>query len=514
MDVVLLVARLVLTLTFGAAAMAKLRDFRGSRNAVADFGVPSALVPAVAMVLPIAELAVAALLIPMTTAWWGAIGAAVLLIAFIAAIGINMARGRRPDCHCFGQVHSRPIGWPTLARNGALLALAGMTLGSGRSQPGIAALAAITSVSGSRITLLGVLALVMVIVCVETWLVYHVLRQHGRLLLRVDELEKRSSLPAVGPARTQPSAMGLPIGTPAPKFSLPTLTGGVLSLDDLRAAGKAVALIFSDPNCGPCAALMPEVAKWQREFAADINIAVLSRGSLTEHRKSGNKESLLAEVLLQADREVAQAYQANGTPAAVLIRSDGHIASQVVMGSEAIGRLIAGVTGRGPLLESAKANGGYADRVPNVPALRIGDAATSPVLADLQGKKVRLEDFKGHSTLVLFWNPACGFCQRMLADLKKWRQHGKDEHRLVVVSSGSVEANRAMGLKCPVLLDGDFATARQFGARGTPSAILVDSEGKVASEIAVGAAAIFQLVGWRTAEPAPIMQAPRPAIAQ
>ena len=64
-----------------------------------------------------------------------------------------------------------------------------------------------------------------------------------------------------------------------------------------------------------------------------------------------------------------------------------------------------------------------------------------------------------------------------------------------MVSAGSEEANREMGLSSPVLLDQKFAAGRAFGASGTPSAVLVDAEGKVASEVAVGAPAVLELAG-------------------
>ena len=87
-----------------------------------------------------------------------------------------------------------------------------------------------------------------------------------------------------------------------------------------------------------------------------------------------------------------------------------------------------------------------------------------------------LSDFKGRKTLVLFWNPGCGFCQRMLPDLKareENRSNGAPE--LLVVSTCAVDANQKMGLRSPVLLDTEFAVARQFRGGGTPSAVLVDS---------------------------------------
>lgn len=65
--------------------------------------------------------------------------------------------------------------------------------------------------------------------------------------------------------------------------------------------------------------------------------------------------------------------------------------------------------------------------------------------------------------------------------------------QLLVVSTGDMEANRAMGLRSPVVLDESFVAGRAFGASGTPSAVLLDAAGKVASPIAVGAQAVFTL---------------------
>jgi uncharacterized membrane protein YphA (DoxX/SURF4 family) len=110
----MLIARLLLALVFSIAGVAKLADQAGSRQAIVDFGVPAPLATPLGIVLPLTELAVAAALIPVATAWGAAIGALALLLLFIGGIVINLARGHKPDCHCFGQLHSAPAGWKTL----------------------------------------------------------------------------------------------------------------------------------------------------------------------------------------------------------------------------------------------------------------------------------------------------------------------------------------------------------------------------------------------------------------
>jgi uncharacterized membrane protein YphA (DoxX/SURF4 family) len=74
MNVALLTARLLLALVFAVAGAAKLADRQSSRQAIVDFGVPTALAAPLGMLLPLAELAAAATLLPASTAWWGALG--------------------------------------------------------------------------------------------------------------------------------------------------------------------------------------------------------------------------------------------------------------------------------------------------------------------------------------------------------------------------------------------------------------------------------------------------------
>src|ERR1035441_4121335 len=128
MLVLLLVVRVLLATVFVVAGLGKPADPKGSRQSMDDFGVPKSVGPLLAFLLPLAELASAIALIPVASAWWGAVGVLALLVLFIAAIGVNLARGRRPNCHCFGQLHSAPVGWKTLTRNAVLSGLAVLVL--------------------------------------------------------------------------------------------------------------------------------------------------------------------------------------------------------------------------------------------------------------------------------------------------------------------------------------------------------------------------------------------------
>ncbi|MEX1158170.1 MAG: redoxin domain-containing protein, partial [Thermomicrobiales bacterium] len=360
----------------------------------------------------------------------------------------------------------------------------------------------------------GLIGLIVAVVSVAVlavlgWLVLHLLQQNGRILGRLEHLEGLL-MPGAEASQPAPGRMqaGLPVGSPAPAFSLSGLYGETLTLDALRAQGKPVMLLFSDPGCGPCTALLPEVGRWQRERSAKLTVAVISRGAVEANRAKVTEHGVTA-TLIQQDREVSEQYQAHGTPSAVIVSPDGTIGSSVAQGAEAIRRLINGlvaVRATIPVQPAPVANGraggnGHRAVAPQAQPQRhgapqIGQDAPPIALPDLDGEMVDLSSFRGNRTLVLFWNPGCGFCQRMLGDLKAWEANSPtDAPRLLVVSTGAVEVNRAMGLRSTVVLDQGFNVGREFGASGTPSAALVDGDGKIASQLVVGAPDVLNLAG-------------------
>jgi methylamine dehydrogenase accessory protein MauD len=501
MEFALLVARLLLAAVFMVAALGKLADRPGSRQAIIDFGLPSSLAGPFSILLPLAELAVAAALIPTSTAWWGAIVSLALLLLFVVAIGVNLARGRKPECHCFGQLHSAPAGWKTLSRNGALAAVAGFIVWEGRDGAGASAVSWLGALSSAH--LVGLIdGLVVLGLLVGTWwFLLHLLRQNGRLLARLEALEERLGIEGAAAH----VAEGLPVGSQAPAFELSGLYGETLTLEALRSSGKPVMLLFTDPGCGPCNALLPEIGRWQQEHAEELTLSLISRGTAEENRAKMTEHGL-QHVLLQQDSEVYEAYQGTGTPSAVVVLPDGTIGSPVVGGAEAITTLVAQAAERPdqlPMMQPTAQGepcpncGKVHAAAPTLPAAqKVGEEAPEVKLSDLEGNTVELADFRGQETLVLFWNPGCGFCQQMLPDLKEWESQAPEgAPRLVVVSAGSEEANREQGLSSTVVLDQNFAVGQAFGASGTPSGVLVDAQGKVASDIAVGAPAVLELAG-------------------
>lgn len=499
-------ARILLGLVFLVAVTSKLlAGLHSFRKALTDFGVPQSVAGPLSITLPFAELAAAMLLFYARSAWIGALIALTLLLIFNVAVAVNLLAGKRPNCNCFGQLHSAPIAWTTFARNSALAAVAagllcwlprdgGATLGQvlGSFTAGQLAL-----FLGSAIQMLGLLALGLSTL--------YLFRQNGRLLLRIEALESRV-LSRNPPAAAHPAPPwnGLPLGSKAIPFELPSLVGGRTTLDDLLRNNKPLLLITTDPKCGPCNSLLPDIASWQKNLASEINIVLISHGRYADNRSKA-AEYNLQNVLVAKNHAVAEKYHAVGTPTAVLIRGDGTIGSSAVGGADRIRELVSNKVwtdaGFAVFMKGISHAAASTSRKPGLP---IGSVPPDFRLPTLDGYQFELTSYRSGKTVLLFWNPGCGFCQRMIGSLREWEQQKPaGAPHLILVSTGSTEANRKMGLGSTVLMDESFSIGQSYGASGTPSAVLIDEEGKIASAVTVGAIGVMQLLQASQLETAP-----------
>src|SRR6266699_4684659 len=221
--------------------------------------------------------------------------------------------------------------------------------------------------------LMAVTALSWCFIGVGCWLGWQLLRQNGRILLRLDEVEKQLDALEFGEAAEPQGLMnghtpadvnarplpqgdgeaqdraarfsnrslarsrikrdGLKAGTSAPSFRLPRLDGGELSLEELR--GKHVLLVFSDPHCGPCQVLAPHLEAFHRKQAG-ISVVMISRGEPKDNRAKVNEHGLSFPVVLQQRWEISRRYAMFATPVGYLIDEAGVIAHDVAAGSDAI----------------------------------------------------------------------------------------------------------------------------------------------------------------------------------
>jgi peroxiredoxin len=316
MNDALVFARLFLAAVFIVAGVAKLADRSGTQQALANFDVPPGFVPPLLSLLPAAELAVATALVFPTTARWGAAGGLVLLALFVVGLARVLRRGEAPDCHCFGQLHSKPASWVTVARNFVLALPAGYVALAG---PGPSLASWVASTDTTDLWLIAAASLATFTTTTSTLL----WRENHRL---------RTTDSRAAAARRQ-------IGALAPQFTLPSTAGRAVNLQDLLADDRACILTFVSPGCGPCATLLPELARWHDTITERLALTVVTPAEATRAEVLA-REHALTDVLIDQQSTVMYAYGVNATPSAILVASDGTVRSAPVVGHVAIESLI------------------------------------------------------------------------------------------------------------------------------------------------------------------------------
>jgi peroxiredoxin len=132
----------------------------------------------------------------------------------------------------------------------------------------------------------------------------------------------------------------------------------------------------------------------------------------------------------------------------------------------------------------------------NRDGLRPGDVAPSFSLPTVDGGNVALADYAGRRVLLVFSDPECWPCMELLPRLDAAAR--VTEVPVLVISRGSVDANRRKlaeaRSRLTVALQTHWEISRLYARFATPIAYLVDEQGRIASEVAVGGAAILSLV--------------------
>lgn len=308
MEIAASLPRLALAIVFGVAAIAKLADRPGTRRSVDEFGVPARLAPAVAALLPVAEVAIAVGLLieaSATIAGWAALA---LLSVFTAAATWALARGEAPDCHCFGQLRSQPVGGGMLSRNAGLAAVALLVLV-------VPAEAGLPAAPMLLLAGLGVAA-----ASIAGGLL------HSAGAARATRVRREQLL------------RGLPVGDTAPDLAVTSLAGESLALAEVLQSGSRAVLVRLSPDCGSCRPLLPEIARLQRTLPG-LDVLPISTGDLDRTRLLARENGVDTMYVASAD-EFVEAYRLGPTPSALLIDERRRIAAAPVVGAPAVESLI------------------------------------------------------------------------------------------------------------------------------------------------------------------------------
>lgn len=334
------------------------------------------------------------------------------------------------------------------------------------------------------------------------WLVYQLVLQNGRILLRLESIENRLADGKTAAKKPREPA-GLPVGTPAPEFELPDLAGVQHKLSDFRE--RNVLLLFFSPQCGFCTQMAADLAALPADGGPDHVVTVIvTTGNAEENRKLIAQHGIHSVVLLQEEMKVAALFQAQGTPMGYRIDPAGRVASELAVGAEAVLKLAGKLPT--PPKSLAGANGsankhGHPDpslarSKINRQGLNVGATAPDFRLPRIDGGELALSEFQGKRLLLVFSDPNCGPCDELAPQLEEVHRHRSDL-QILMISRRDADATRAkvarLGLSFPIVMQQKWEISLQYGMFATPIAYLIDERGVLLSGAAVGVDPILAL---------------------
>jgi peroxiredoxin len=322
-------------------------------------------------------------------------------------------------------------------------------------------------------------------------LVYRLIVDRGRLLLQVEAFESRLGSLHEIPSGDVVEALGFPPGSPAPDFALTDLTGTERALEDWR--GQQIVLVFFDLNCRFCLDLLPGLAA----IRPGPQVVVLATGEPDRIRAVVEEHDLSCTVLLQQENEVSQLLRVPGTPAAYPVDENGLIAGPLALGSEPVLDLAAG--------RGADGQAGATTKLRLRPAsesrllrtgLKAGVRAPDFALPGLDGGTVSLADYRGRRVLLVLLDPDCAPCDQLAPELEQLHRE-RDDFEVLAISRGDQGANRAKAeqhsLTFPIALQRHWDTSKDYGMFAVPIAYMIDEDGVLVSNAAVGPEPILEL---------------------
>ena len=125
-----------------------------------------------------------------------------------------------------------------------------------------------------------------------------------------------------------------------------------------------------------------------------------------------------------------------------------------------------------------------------VKQIAVGAEAPDFTLQSMDGKEVKLSDFKGKKVYLKFWASWCGPCKKSMPELVELAGKTDRDFEILTVVAPGLQGEKSteqfpkwyqeQGYKdIPVLYDVTGATFQAYQIRSIPTEILIDSEGKV-----------------------------------
>ena len=105
-------------------------------------------------------------------------------------------------------------------------------------------------------------------------------------------------------------------------------------------------------------------------------------------------------------------------------------------------------------------------------------------LKDLEGKDVKLSDYKGKIVILNFWAVWCKYCKEEMPDLNELNKELEKDNEAVIITVDSQESPEIVkdyissnNLNLKVLLDQDGSVTQTYGITGFPTTFIINRDG-------------------------------------
>ena len=235
-------------------------------------------------------------------------------------------------------------------------------------------------------------------------------------------------------------------------------------------------------------------------------LIVITTGELEANRQLVAQHGIKCLVLLQNQMEISGQYRAQGTPMGYRIDAAGRIASELAVGAEKLLQLAAGRRPGPSALRAADNNSAHTTKQPdpslsrsrlNRNGLKAGAAAPEFQLPRIDGGELSLADCAVHARLLVFSDPDCGPCDDLAPRCRRCtcaavRPAGRDgqpaRHRMPTRAKAD-----KLGLTFPIVMQKQWEMSLKYGMFATPIGYLIDEQGVLVRDVAVGVEPILSL---------------------
>ena len=125
-----------------------------------------------------------------------------------------------------------------------------------------------------------------------------------------------------------------------------------------------------------------------------------------------------------------------------------------------------------------------------VQQIAVGKEAPDFTLQSMDGKEVKLSDYKGKKVYLKFWASWCGPCKKSMPELMELAAKQDRDFEILTVIAPGIQGEKTVeqfpqwfqdqGYKdIPVLYDTKATTFQAYQIRSIPTEYLIDSQGKI-----------------------------------